>query len=37
LRTNDVRDIFISGIATDFTVSSTAREARDRDFNVTVL
>jgi nicotinamidase-related amidase len=37
LKTNEIKDIFIAWIATDFTISSTAREARDRDFNVTVL
>ena len=37
LRNRQITDLFICGCATDLVVSSTARDAHDRDFNVFVL
>ncbi len=37
LRNSPITDLYICGCATDLVVSSTARDAHDRDFNVFVL
>lgn len=37
LRNNQITDLYICGCATDLVVSSAARDAHDRDFNVFVL
>ena len=37
LRTNQVTDIYLAGVATDIVVQSAARDAHDRGFNVFVL
>jgi nicotinamidase-related amidase len=37
LKTMGVTDLFLAGVATDMVVESTAREAHDRDFIVTVI
>ncbi len=37
LRANKIEDIHIAGISTNMAVELTAREAHDRDYNVTVL
>ncbi|KEI36043.1 hypothetical protein FRA_24c01290 [Francisella sp. W12-1067] len=37
LKANDFKDIIIMGVSTDMAVELTAREAHDRDYNVTVL
>ena len=37
LRTMGVTEVFLAGVSTDLVVESTAREAHDRDFTVTVI
>ncbi len=37
LRAHQVQHIVIAGVSTDMAVQSTAREAHDRDYNVTVV
>jgi nicotinamidase-related amidase len=37
LRTQNIRDIYLAGVATDMVVESTARDAHDRDFITTVV
>jgi nicotinamidase-related amidase len=37
LRTMGVTDLYLAGVATDMVVESTAREAHDHDFAVTVI
>ncbi|AJC48997.1 cysteine hydrolase [Allofrancisella guangzhouensis] len=37
LRANNIKDIIIMGVSTDMAVELTAREAHDRDYNVTVI
>lgn len=37
LRNSQITDLYICGCATDLVVSSTARDAHDRDYNVFVL
>lgn len=37
LRVHGIRQLYIAGVATDLAVESTAREAHDRDYNITIL
>ena len=37
LKTMGVTDVYLTGVATDMVVESTAREAHDRDFKVNVI
>ena len=37
LNTMGIKELFLIGVATDMVVESTAREAHDRDFMVTVI
>lgn len=37
LRTQGVKEIYLSGVATDMVVESTARDAHDRDFSVFII
>jgi len=37
LSSNDIKDVYIAGCATDLAVQSAARDAHDRDYNVTVV
>lgn len=37
LRAKGITTIYLSGVATDLTIESTARDAHDRDFNVIVV
>jgi nicotinamidase-related amidase len=37
LRNNNVSELFICGVATDLAVQAAARDAHDRDFDVTVV
>jgi nicotinamidase-related amidase len=37
LKNNDVKELFICGVATDLAVQSATRDAHDRDFVVTVV
>ncbi len=37
LKNNQIQDLEICGVATDLAVSSCARDAHDRDYNVTIL
>ncbi|OCH98811.1 isochorismatase [Legionella jamestowniensis] len=37
LRTNQINTILLSGVATNMTITSTAREAHDRDYNVLII
>lgn len=37
LNNNQIESIYIAGVATDLAVESAARDAHDRDFNVTII
>mgnify|MGYP001579318759 CR=1 FL=1 len=37
LRTRNIRELYIAGVATDLAVESAARDAHDRDYRVTIL
>ncbi|CEK11001.1 cysteine hydrolase family protein [Legionella hackeliae] len=37
LRTNHIETVLLSGVATNMTITSTAREAHDRDYKVVIL
>jgi len=37
LKENSITSIFLAGCATDLAINNTAREAHDRDFEITVL
>ena len=37
LKTQNVQELYIAGVATDLAVESTSRDAHDRDYSVTVL
>ena len=37
LKLNDIKDLYLAGVATDLAVLSTAFDAHDSDFNVTIL
>jgi len=37
LSSNDIKNVYIAGCATDLAVQSAARDAHDRDYNVTVV
>jgi nicotinamidase-related amidase len=37
LRTQDIRHLYLAGVATDLAVQSAARDAHDRDYVITIL
>lgn len=36
-RNNDIKDVFVAGVATDLAVSNIVREGHDRDYNMIVV
>jgi ureidoacrylate peracid hydrolase len=37
LRANQVKRLYLAGVSTDLAIQTTAREAHDRDYHLTIL